>query len=154
MKFDIDNKKKLSYIIHREINIVEIKGNFKIDKYKISGFEKSENPNKVEMHLNNYLVCEFDKSKTYEFLVAMLGKDYMQNLGYNKTRFEDEYKGSEIAVLRGSFEGKVAFVLKDNAGLEDVVGITGVDDYDQLVAKNTDELFKDIEDLREDVETL
>ena len=132
---------------------MEIKNNFKIDKYTITGFDYSEeNKNMVEMHLNNYLVCEFDKAKTYEFLVAMLGKDYINQLGYDKTRFANEYEGSEVSILRGTFEGQVAFVLKPNKGFDTVLGITGVDDYDQLVAKDTDELFKDIEGLREENE--
>ena len=132
-----------------------IDNNFKIDKYKITGFTYGEeNDKKIAMHLNGYLVCEFDRSKTYEFLVAMLGKKYLERLGYDKARFVDEYNGNEVEILEGTFIGKVAFVLKENNGLEDVVGISGVNDCDELVAEDTDELFKDIDELKEENEEL
>lgn len=124
---------------------MKINGNFKIDQYKITGFANGiDDSNKIAMSLNGYLVCEFDKSKTYEFLQAMLGKKYMLQLGYDKERFCNEYEGSEVAVLRSTFEGEVAFVLKEHNGLENIVGITGVNALDELVAKDTDELFTEI----------
>ena len=131
---------------------MKIKGNFKVDKYKITGFEQSESAeNNIAMKLNGYLVCEFDKNQTFEFVEAMMGKEYWAQVGYDKARFEDEYQ-DKIDYLKGALLGQVAFVLKKNGIFEDVVGLTGVNAYDELVAKDTDELFTNFEELREENE--
>lgn len=135
---------------------MKIKGNFIIDKYKITGFHKSEDvENKIAVEFNKNLIYEFDKSKTYEFIDAMLGKGYLVNAGYDKARFEDEYQGKEISILRGTCYGQVAFILKENNMFENIVGLSGVDEFGDLIAEDTSELFTYIDSLHEEnVETL
>lgn len=128
---------------------MKIGNSFIVENHQVLGFQTSkEHKNQVIMHLDNYNIV-FDKADAYEFLLAMLGKEYMKNICSDKHAFEKKYKHLEVGILKRACPKEVAIVIDDVRGDNDFVGICGIDKFDKMVATDTKDLFSQVDSVTE-----
>ena len=148
---------------------MKIKGNYDVHNYAIQGFRKSsandvfdinkirytpvyeelkegyvskQNKDKIAMVYGNGNTFDFDKTKAYDLLLTIFGKENLvERLGISKQIFDKlcEANGLEN-VLNEALKGSaVVVVTAKNAS--NVIGLTSLDKNGELVAKDTENLF-------------
>lgn len=128
---------------------MKIDNNFVIENHRVDGFEESTTEkNQIAMYLDNYKLY-FNKADSYEFMTGMLGKKYMEEIQCDKELFDKTFQNREISILRKYCPKRVSVIIDDMRGDYDFVGICGIDNYGNMIASDTRELFYKVDDIEE-----